>query len=139
MALDFSTDHGKMALKQLENEVVIWLTTVTPKGVPQPNPVWFIWHDDCVITWVQPGSARMRNLPNNSNVSLHFATDPNASHVTVLTGVAEADESIGSFRDYPAYGAKYDDRWQHLDMTPESADKLFSLPIRIRPAKLRGF
>lgn len=139
MSLDFSTDHGKLALGQLQNEEVTWITTVTPRGMPQPNPVWFIWHDDCVITWAQPESVRVRNLPNNANVSLHFPTDPHASHVTVLTGTAEIDEEIGSFRNYPAYGAKYDHLWAHLNMTAESAEKEYSVPIRIRPAKLRGF
>lgn len=139
MTLDFSTEFGRRALGQLQGETAIWLTTVTPNGMPQPNPVWFIWEDDTVLTWVQPHSARMKNLPENPNVSLHFPSSPSASEVTVLTGVAEVDESVGSFRNYPQYAAKYDDLWQHLGMTAESAEREFSVPLRIRPSKLRGF
>lgn len=139
MTLDFTTDHGKMALEQLENEIVIWLTTVTPKGMPQPNPIWFVWEDDCVITWVQPHSARIRNLEHNNQVSLNMVGDPAASHMTVLTGTAEIDEDIGSALDNEQYMRKYAHRWASMNMTPESAAEEFSLPLRIRPTKLRGF
>lgn len=139
MSLDFTTKHGKKALGQLQNEIAIWLTSVTPKGMPQPNPVWFIWEDDCVITWVQPHSARMRNLPLNPQVSLHFASDPAAQEMTVLTGIAEVDESIGSALNNEQYMRKYAHRWDGTDMTPEAAAEEFSLPIRIRPTRLRGF
>jgi hypothetical protein len=27
-------------------EDVIWLTTVNQAGVPQPNPMWFLWQPD---------------------------------------------------------------------------------------------
>lgn len=139
MTLDFTTDHGKMALEQLENDIVIWFTTVTPQGTPQPNPVWFAWDEDSVITWVQPHSARIRNLASNPRVSLHFAGDPDAHHVTVLTGTAEIDEQIGSALNNTRYMEKYADRWQHIGMTPESAAEEYSVPIRIRLEKLRGF
>lgn len=139
MTLDFTTDHGKRALSQLQNEIAIWLTTVTPKGMPQPNPVWFIWEDNYVITWVQPTSARMRNLAHNNQVSLNLVGDPAASHMTELTGTAEIDESIGSALDNEQYMKKYAHRWDGTGMTPESAAEQFSLPLRIRPTKLRGF
>lgn len=141
MTLDFTSDHGTMALKHLENDIVIWLTTVTPGGMPQPNPVWFVWDKDSksVIVWVQPGSARIRNFESNRQVSLHFATDELASHMTVLTGLAEIDEELGSLADHPPHLEKYAERWQNMDMPIEVAARDYSVPIRIRPTKLRGF
>lgn len=141
MALDFSTDHGKKALEQLESEIVIWFTTVTPAGVPQPNPVWFGWdaEKESVFTFVQPHSARIRNLRENPNVSLHFASDPTASSVTVFTGEVEFLEGPVSFTDIPGYSAKYDEQWEHVDMTVEQAAQEFSVPLRIQLKSLRGF
>lgn len=139
MTVDFTTQHGRMALEQLENEVVIWLTTVTPKGMPQPNPVWFIWDGNAVIIWVQPGSARLKNFETNRQVSLHFAGDPYASHMTVLTGEAEIDVSLGPLHEHPIHLAKYEERWQQLGMTPANASREYSVPLRIRPTRLRGF
>lgn len=139
MTLDFTTDHGMMAREQLENDIVIWLTTVTPTGMPQPNPIWFVWEDNCVLTWVQPQSARIRNFQQNNQVSLNMVGDPAANHMTVLTGTAEIDESIGSALENEKYMRKYAHRWASIDMTSESAAEEFSLPIRIRPNKLRGF
>lgn len=139
MMLDFTTDHGKMAKRQLESDIVIWLTTVTPKGVPQPNPVWFVWEDDSVLIWVQPGSARIRNLAQNPQVSLHFATDPAARHMTVLIGEAEIDESLPSLSEHEGQMAKYGDRWGGLGMTLEEASREYSVPLRIRLKSMRGF
>jgi PPOX class probable F420-dependent enzyme len=139
MSVDFSTDLGKMALNQLESEVVIWLTTVTPKGVPQPNPVWFVWEDSSVVIWVQPESARIRNLAQNPRVSLHFVTDPFASHMTVITGEAEVDSSIPPLSEHAAHSAKYADRWQALGLTLDQAGKQYSTPLRVTIKSLRGF
>lgn len=139
MTLDFTTEHGQMALNQLENDVVIWFTTVTPNGMPQPNPVWFIWDGEAVIIWVQPASARLKNFETNRQVSLHFAGDPLATHMTVLTGEAEIDESIGALNENPIHVAKYEARWKQLGMTPAEAAKEYSVPIRVRPTRLRGF
>lgn len=139
MTLDFTTDIGKQALQQLENETTIWLTTVTPSGVPQPNPVWFVWDNDSVLVWVQPESARMRNLAANAQVSLHFPTDPHAHHVTVLTGEAEIDESAPAVNQHETYAAKYAPLLPQIGLTPEEAAKVYSTALRIRPTKLRGF
>lgn len=139
MTIDFTTELGKRALNQLENDVVIWLTTVTPGGMPQPNPVWFIWDGESVIIWVQPGSARLRNFETNRQVSLHFAGDPYAHHVTVLTGEAEIDESLGALNENPTHLAKYEEAWKQLGTTPDEAAHAYSVPLRIRPTKLRGF
>lgn len=142
MTLDFSTDHGKRALNELETAKAIWFTTVTPAGVPQPNPVWFVWNadDESVYTFVQPQSARIRNLKANPNVSLHFASDPNASTVTVLTGVAEFVEEPPTLHDLPIYASKYGEaEWAEAGMTPEGAAKEYSVLLRIRINKVRGF
>ena len=42
-SIDFTTEFGRRALNRLENEQVIWITTTSKSGAPQPSPVWFVW------------------------------------------------------------------------------------------------
>ena len=60
-------------LKRLEKELVIWLTTVSPAGMPEPNPVWFYWDGDCFVIYTPPSSAKFKNIARNSRVSLNLA------------------------------------------------------------------
>ena len=29
--------------ERLRSEPIMWMTTVTPDGRPQPSPIWFLW------------------------------------------------------------------------------------------------
>jgi hypothetical protein len=41
--VDESTEFGARVARHLRDEIVVWLTTVTPRGAPLPMPVWFVW------------------------------------------------------------------------------------------------
>ena len=43
MQIDTSSSFGRRVVERLENEHVVWLTTVAADGTPQPSPVWFLW------------------------------------------------------------------------------------------------
>jgi hypothetical protein len=40
--IDTSTKFGQRVAQRLEEERVIWLTTVDGQGIPQPRPVWLL-------------------------------------------------------------------------------------------------
>ena len=45
--LDESTDFGPRATRRLHEEIIGWLTTVTPERRSRsPIPVWFLWDGD---------------------------------------------------------------------------------------------
>ncbi len=52
--IDTSTGFGKRIARQLDDERVVWLTTVAPSGTPAPTPVWFLWHDDEILISSEP-------------------------------------------------------------------------------------
>jgi PPOX class probable F420-dependent enzyme len=59
--------------RHLREEVVVWMTTVTPAGAPLPMPVWFHWDGgEHVVMYSQRG-ARIRNIEANPRVTLNFA------------------------------------------------------------------
>ena len=66
--IDESSEFGARAARHLREEVVVWMTTVTPGGAPVPRPVWFIWDGaESVVMYSQP-KLRIRNLEGNSRV-----------------------------------------------------------------------
>src|SRR4030067_3570883 len=85
--IDLTTDLSKRVDQRLKDEEVIWLTTVTPKGVAQPNPVWFYWDGECIIIYSQPGSFRIRNIQHQPKVTLNLdGADVLGHNVVIIHG-----------------------------------------------------
>ena len=137
--IDETSAFGARAASHLREEIVVWLTTVTPTGAPVPRPVWFIWDGaDTVVMYSQP-KLRIRNLEANPRVSLNFGGDGGGGDIVVLSGTATLDGDLPAANDDPAYLAKYDEHIARLGMTPETFAREYSVPVRIRLLKLRGY
>jgi PPOX class probable F420-dependent enzyme len=136
--IDESTDFGARAARHLREEIVVWLTTVTPRGLPLPNPVWFLWDGaDTVAMYSMPG-ARVRNVEANPLVSLNFAGDGGGGDIVVLSGTAAIDgDAPGADRD-DDYVAKYSEHITRIGYTPEQFAARYSVPVRIELTRLRG-
>lgn len=140
--LDFSTEFGQRVLNELQAEQVIWLTTVSPSGQPQPSPVWFLWRDGDVLIFSEPAAPKVRNIRANRKVSLAFNTDPHGERVSILQGEATLSaaqmtaDDVGSFGDYVE---KYQGGIESLNLTPESMLTQYSQLITITPTRLRGW
>jgi PPOX class probable F420-dependent enzyme len=133
--VDFTTKLGVNAAKRLQTEHVVWLTTTSSDGTPQPNPVWFYWDGESILIYSQPASAKIGNIRRNPKVSLNF-NDEEGGNITVLTGVASLDE-------HPKHNSRYLEKYcEHIPKigyTAESLAATYSIQIRIVPSKLRGF
>lgn len=137
--IDTSSDFGQRAARRLTEEQVAWLSTVDSNGTPQPVPVWFLWDGQTAIIYSQPGQAKIRNVERTGRASLNFNSDFHGGDVVVLTGTAEIEPSAPAADQNPAYVEKYADGIASINMTPESFAAAYSVPIRLTPAKLRGF
>jgi PPOX class probable F420-dependent enzyme len=136
--IDEGTEFGARAARHLHEEIVVWMTTVTPAGAPVPRPVWFIWDGaDTVVIYSQP-KLRIRNLEANSRVALNFDGDGDGGDIVVLSGMATVDAELPAANADPAYLAKYDEHIARLGMTPETFAREYSVPVRIRLTKLQG-
>lgn len=139
MSINFDTEHGQRTLKQLHDEQVIWLTTVSKSGTPQPNPVWFQYVDGEIYIYNQPTAVRLKNIVENNRVSLNFNTAPDGEDVTVITGTALIDESFPKLIDNPEYITKYADGLVAINSSPEKMSEEYPEVIRVTPQKLRGW
>lgn len=137
--LDFSTELGQRAEAHLRQDIVVWLTTVSADGTPQPNPVWFVWDGETLLIYSRPGSWRLKNIARQPKVSLHFHSDPDGAEVIILTGEAALDPAAPPADQVAAYIKKYAQGIADLNMTPASFAADYSVAFRVRPEKLRGF
>lgn len=138
--IDLSTPFGQAVKRHLENEYVVWLTTVDSTFAPQPRPVWFVWDHDSFLIFSKPNAHKVKHIAKNPKVALHFNTDETGDkHVMVFTGEAVFDESCPPAHQVHAYIEKYKEGIVLLDMTPETFSAEYSRAIRIKPADLRGW
>ena len=138
MEIDTNTDFGRRVADHLENDQVVWLTTVNPDQTPQPSPVWFLWDGETVLMYSQPGTPKLRNIGHHPRVSLNFNSTPTGGDVIILTGDAREDTSAPPAKDSPAYIEKYTRGLEEIGLTPEDFTRAYSVPVRVRPTSLRG-
>jgi PPOX class probable F420-dependent enzyme len=138
--IDFTTEFGQKAKQHFDEEYFIWFTTVGADLTPQPRPVWFIWEDDAFLIYSKPDTFKVRHIRQHPNVALHFNTDDKADEdVIVFLGKAEIVLESPPPHEVPAYFEKYASGMEELGMTPEAFSEEYSLAIRVRPTKLRGW
>jgi PPOX class probable F420-dependent enzyme len=136
--IDRDTEFGARAARRLRDEVVIWMTTVTPDGSPLPRPVWFIWDgDESAVMYSRP-SPRVRNVEANPRVTLHFDGDGGGGDVIVFSGTASVDRELPPADQSPEYLEKYDDHIARLGMRPETCAQAYRVPMRIRFKRVDG-
>jgi PPOX class probable F420-dependent enzyme len=138
MRIDTSSEFGARVARRLAEETIGWLTTVSADGTPQPSPVWFLWDGETALIYSQPNTPKLRHIAANAHVSLNLDGNGRGGDIIILTGEAAIDESAPKSADLPAYQQKYAAGIRQLGMTAESFANAYSVPIRFRPAKLRG-
>lgn len=135
--IDFKGDFGAHVLQRLQQESVIWLTTVSADGTPQPNPVWFYWDGETCLVYSKPNAVKLGNITRNPRVALHFegATETGGD-VVVLTGAARLDAQPPP--PPAAYRSKYQATVDAFGVTWEQLHAQYSVAILVRPEKYRG-
>lgn len=135
---DPASHFGARVAQRLRDDVVIWMTTVGRDGTPQPNPVWFLWDGETILTYNRPEAGRVAHVAARPRVSLNFDGNGKGGDITVITGRAEIVEAVSPDHN-PEYLAKYGGRIDQSFKSPENFASLYPTPIRIQPDRFRGF
>ena len=138
MEIDTSTDFGARAARHLEDDQIVWLTTVGPDGTPRPSPVWFLWDGDSALIYSQPSTPKLRNIEQHPRVSLNFNSTPDGGDVIILTADVWVDAGAPPATAIPAYIEKYTEGIRDIGMTPDAFAQAYSVALRVRPTSLRG-
>jgi PPOX class probable F420-dependent enzyme len=136
--VDEGTEFGARVARHLREDIVVWMTTVTPAGAPVPMPVWFLWDGGESVRMYSRQSPRVRNIEANPHVSLNFAGDGGGGDVVVLSGTATADRAMPPASEDADYLAKYSDHIARIGRTPETFAQAYEVPVRIELTRVRG-
>jgi PPOX class probable F420-dependent enzyme len=138
MLIDTATDFGRRVAQRLENERLVWLTTVAQDGTPQPSPIWFLWDGRSVLMYSRPNTPKLRHIQRNPNVSLNFDGNGQGGDIVVLTGQAHIADGEPPANKLAAYTDKYGEMIRRIGMDADTFAKGYSVPVRITLARLRG-
>jgi PPOX class probable F420-dependent enzyme len=136
--LDLTTEFGRRVARRLEEEPVIWLTTVGHDLSPQPRPVWFWWDSESFLIYSRPNTHKLRHIARNPKVALNLDGDGRGGDIVVFTGEAQVAQDIPPADQVLAYVKKYREGFARLQMSPEEFAASYSVPVRVRPISLRG-
>jgi len=134
MPADREHTHAEARLRR---EKIAWLTTVRRDGQPQSSPVWFLYVDGEIVVYSKPTTQKVRNVRSNARVAVHLRDVDEGSDIVSIEGTAEIDESYPAAAAIRAYVTKYRSMIADINMDPDSFAKSYSVPIRIRPSKIR--
>jgi PPOX class probable F420-dependent enzyme len=137
--IDTSTEHGARVAERLNDEIIIWLTTLGKDGAPHPRPVWFLWENDSILIYSQPDTAKLRHIARDNRVALNFNSSDDGGDVAVINGTAKILENAPPAADIPAYVKKYAGPIKDIGMNDESFAASYGVAIRVTPEKLWGF
>jgi PPOX class probable F420-dependent enzyme len=138
IAIDTATPFGRRAARRLQEELIGWLVTVSPRGAPQPSPVWFLWDDAGALVFSQPDTPKLRNIGANPRVALHLDSRDAGMDIVILSGRARIAREQPPADQVEAYVAKYAGRIADYGWTPASFAADYSVPVRIEPRRLHG-
>src|SRR6478736_4615864 len=125
---------------RLKGEKVIWFTTTSADGTPQPNPVWFLWEQDgdSVLIYNASEAKRLDHVAVHPHVSLNFDGNGHGGNIVVIAGVAEQALDVPPATEHEPYVAKYAADVARIGMDAESFAKKYSVALRVRMTKVRG-
>ncbi|MEX0797050.1 MAG: TIGR03667 family PPOX class F420-dependent oxidoreductase [Acidimicrobiia bacterium] len=124
---------------RLEQEPVIWMTTVRSDGQPQTSVVWFLLEDDELLVYSKDGTIRNRSVVANPKVALNLNGDQGGGAVVTMEGTARIDGDAPAPKDNPAYLEKYQSRIADSGWTPEIFSRDYPVAIRIKVDKVRAW
>ena len=137
--LDQSTEFGAHAARRLREEIIGWLTTVTPAGQPQPIPVWFLWDGDrSILLYSRPDKRKLANIAANPRISLNLDSDGVDADIVICWGEIRVSDDPPA-DEVAEYVAKYAERIAALGWTAESFAGDFSVPLRIDVSRIHGW
>ena len=133
---DLNSIQSAHVQQRLEQEAIVWLTTVSADGQPQSSPVWFIW-DGRAFLHYSALDRKVRNIGRNPKVSLHLNDNGHGGDIVSVEGTAELLHDAPPPHENAAYLAKYREGIRGLGLTPETFATTYPQAIRVTPTRVR--
>jgi len=137
MILDLSKPQHITAEARLKEELIAWLTTVSPSGQPQSTPIWFLWDGEEFVIYGSKDGPKVPNIRANPHVGLHLEGDRKGGGNVIFEGMARIDEVAAGLSDSANYLAKYGDTINAYGWTPQSMAQDYPHVIKVTPTRVR--
>ena len=124
---------------ELDDELVGWLTTVSPTGQPQSSVVWFLRDGDDLLVYSQAAARKLNNIAANPKVAFNLRGDPTGDRVASLEATATIDRSPTPAHEVPSYLAKYEGEIVRLGWTPPVFASEYPVLIRLHIDRIRSW
>jgi PPOX class probable F420-dependent enzyme len=123
----------------LEEEPVVWLSTVRPNGTPHIVPIWFWWDGEALLVFSKPGAQKIRNLQANPIAMLGVGDPDDDFDIGLLEGRAELLGSPTAEVMPEAHVRKYAAQMAAIGLTRVEYAATYSQVIRIVPNHYLGW
>ena len=123
----------------LEEEPIVWLSTVRPDGTPHIVPVWFWWDGEALLIFSKPNAQKVRNLQAGSKVMLGVGDADEDFDIGLFEGHAEVLETPTVELLPPGHLEKYATQMAGIGLTAEEYAATYSLVVRITPSHYLGW
>ena len=123
----------------MNDEQIVWLTTVTAQDAPVPTPVWFLRTDDQILVFSRPDTGKLKHTAANPRVALNRNSTDTGGDVAVLTGTAAVDPAGPSDAEWAAYAQKYAQSFPAIGLTADGFRADYSVLLRVTPDKVRSW
>ena len=126
-------------IRFLEQEPVIWLSTVCADGAPHLVPTWFVWDGEAIVIVSKAGAVKVRNLRAEPRAMVALGDAEDDFDVSLLE-VAATVLDAPTPRSLPAgFVEKYGARIAELGLTPAQFAGTYAAMIRLTPVKALGW
>ena len=123
--------------RHLTDDLIAWLTTVTPSGRPAPRPVWFVWDGAAIIIYSLNDSAKLRHIQANNQVAVHFNSAADGGDIVVIGGRADLIPDAPVPSQFPGLLDKYAALIEQMGETPQWYDDEYRFPLLVTPERAR--
>lgn len=133
--LDLNNARDAHVNERLNNDLVVWLTTVRPNGRPRTVPVWFLW-DGSTILIFRAINVKVQELRQNPYVTLALDPSNNGDDIVVVEGTAELVDDVNITTTLPAFAQKYDALLKDMGWTAEVMAPNYPHAVRVTPKRI---
>lgn len=123
----------------LEEEPVVWLSTVRPDGMPHIVPVWFWWDGNAILVFSKPEAQKVRNMRAHPAVMLGVGDPEDDFDIGLLEGHGELLDRPTADVLPPAHLEKYATRMAEIGLSATEYAVTYSQVIRITPDHYLGW
>jgi PPOX class probable F420-dependent enzyme len=123
----------------LQTEEVVWLSTVSPDGMPSVIPIWFSWDGEAVRILTKPGQRKVDNMRANARVMLALGNEEDDFDVGLIEARAEFPNTDAATFMPDSHWTKYARDLAGIGLGRDEYLATYSQPIRIVPTHYLGW